>query len=71
MKKQYGDLRQSSGVTHYDIGPDSITVHFGDKSYTYTHESAGKTHVEAMIRLAKTGAGLASHIARHKPRPAG
>lgn len=66
-KQQYGDLRQSSGVTHVEAHPDSLTVHFGQKRYHYTADSAGREHIDAMKRLAGAGAGLAAYIRTHRP----
>lgn len=67
MKKAYGDHRQSSGVTHYTVMPDGIAVHFGDRVYRYTHDSAGREAVDTMKRLAASGAGLASYIRANRP----
>lgn len=68
MKNQYGNLQQSSGVTHFEHHADAIVVHFGKQSYRYSHAGAGKEHVEAMKTLAAGGAGLASYIRKNKPK---
>lgn len=66
-KTIYNDLRASSGITHFSIHPDAVTIHYGAKKYTYSHASAGKEHVDTMKRLAATGAGLASYVSAYKP----
>jgi hypothetical protein len=56
----------NSGVVEYEEGPDSISVRFrsGDV-YVYNYESAGRSHVEAMKRLARLGRGLSAYISQH------
>lgn len=64
--KRYGNRHGRSGVTAYEIGPDSISVKFvnGDV-YRYTYRSAGRAQVERMKALAESGQGLSTFISRH------
>lgn len=62
--ENYGNL--SSGISAYEIGPDSITVRFKDGwSYLFTYASAGKGNVEQMKALAKAGSGLNTFITKN------
>lgn len=64
----YKDLDGDSGVAAYEYGEDYIKVQFkGGATYTYTHNSAGSTHVENMKQLADKGDGLNSYIQKYKP----
>ena len=59
----YKDLNSDSGVSSYELGDDSITVHFKrGGSYIYTCASAGSHHIAEMKRLALAGDGLNSYI---------
>lgn len=61
--KRYKNLAGDAGVTAYDIGGDSIDVQFGDEwVYKYTYESAGRSNVEHMKKLAAAGRGLSTFI---------
>jgi len=62
----YGNSSGKSGVRAYEISRNSITVEFisGD-TYLYSHKKPGKTHVDKMIALAKSGKGLSTYISRH------
>ncbi|EJB8506616.1 hypothetical protein [Vibrio parahaemolyticus] len=63
----YQDIDNDSGVRGYEIGADYITVWFDGtaRSYTYSHASAGRTHVETMKNLAVAGEGLNAYINRN------
>jgi hypothetical protein len=65
--QRYRNLAGDSGVVAYAIAPTSIRVKFvgSDRIYEYSHASAGKTHVDAMKRLAQAGRGLSTYISRH------
>ena len=65
--KRYGNVAGDSGVVAYATTPTSIRVKFqgSDRIYEYSHESAGKAHVERMKRLAETGRGLSTYISQH------
>ena len=61
----YKNLGGNSGVTGYEIEPESITVKFYDGGiYLYTYQSAGKDNIEYMKTLAIAGRGLNSFISR-------
>jgi hypothetical protein len=58
----YGD----SGVLSDETGPDFIRVQFIEgEPDLYTHESAGREHVERMKELAAAGSGLSTYISQH------
>ena len=64
--KRYRNLEGHSGVLAYDIRPDAIAVRFaGGDVYDYTYVRPGRTHVEAMKRLALAGRGLSTYISQH------
>jgi hypothetical protein len=59
----YKNLGGDSGVTAYEIGVGSITVHFRDGSvYLYNNGSAGPASIAEMQKLARAGQGLNSYI---------
>jgi len=61
----YKNLGGGSGVKAYEIGNDSIQVMFSDNSvYLYTYLSAGRSNIEQMKALARSGLGLNSFIDR-------
>ena len=63
--EQYKNLGGDSGVTAFEIGDGSITVHFNDGSqYLYTNQSAGPGNIAELQRLASVGQGLNSYISR-------
>ena len=70
MPKRNYDLkpypsRGDSGVTRYAIGPDYIVVEFkSHEAYRYDYSIPGRSHVEAMKRLAEAGKGLTTFINR-------
>ena len=64
--KRYKDIAGNSGVTAYDITPESISVEFNhDAVYRYTYTSAGKRNIEKMKQLADEGKGLSTYISQH------
>jgi hypothetical protein len=61
--ERYGNANGSSGVTHYEIGPDFIDVAFGNAgTYRYDHTMPGQLHVHRMKQLAIAGRGLSTYI---------
>jgi len=62
--QKYADINNDSGVDSFEINGSSITVWFKgtSKSYTYSYNSAGQHHVEAMKKLALAGDGLNAYI---------
>lgn len=71
LMKPYMNLWGDSNVVAYDYNIDSIVVQFKPTwtftIYTYTNQSAGKTHIDEMKRLADAWHGLNSYINRYKP----
>jgi hypothetical protein len=65
--QKYADTNGDSGVVGYEIASTQITVWFEEAAqpYTYSYDSAGQNHVEAMKRLAAQGNGLNAYINRH------
>lgn len=63
----YRNSGGDSGVDSYEIGDDYITVKFTRtaRTYTYSYASAGRTHVEQMKSLARSGSGLNSYINKY------
>ena len=62
---RYRNLEEHSGVTAYEIAPESISVEFNlDAVYLYTYRSAGEKVVEKMKLLAIAGRGLSTYISR-------
>ncbi|KGO94299.1 hypothetical protein [Flavobacterium subsaxonicum] len=63
--KRYKNLEGHSGVTGYEIEPDSIAVQFNHSAvYRYTYNSAGKRIIEKMKQLATAGKGLSTYISQ-------
>ena len=62
--QRYLNTGGDSGIESYEIGEDYIKVWFArsQKAYTYSYQSAGREHVEAMKKLAKNGTGLNEYI---------
>jgi len=66
--KRYANLSGQSGVTAYEVRGAAIVVQFqGGERYEYTASSAGGAAVAQMQHLARTGRGLSTYIARHRP----
>jgi hypothetical protein len=63
--KKYKNLEGSSGVTRYEVQPESIVVEFNDADrYLYTYTSSGKKAIEKMKLLAAEGKGLSTYISQ-------
>ncbi len=64
--ERYANRGGDSGITGYEIAPDSITVQLSDGSaYLYTYDSTGQSDVEQMKSLAQHGQGLNSFISKN------
>jgi len=65
--ERYLNLSGISPITYYQIEDDRITVWFEGtlRTYTYSYRKAGRRHVEAMKKLARSGAGLSTYISRN------
>lgn len=63
----YANRGGNSGVQSYEIGDEYILVKFKTTArlYRYSYSLAGKTHVEAMKKLAISGVGLNAYIKNH------
>jgi hypothetical protein len=63
--RPYRDLHGNSGVVAYYAGDAYIIVQFQEGgTYLYNATAPGQLHVEAMIRHAHEGSGLATYINR-------
>ena len=61
--ERYQNLSGNSDVRYFEVGPDSITVQYKDKSvYIYNNASAGAEHIKNMKKLAAAGRGLNTYI---------
>ena len=57
-----------TGIRDYDYDKESISIYFTSGSrYTYTYDSCGADHVEAMKALADSQDGLNTYTTKHKP----
>ena len=63
--ERYLNHKGDSGVTGYELGPDSIRVWFGQANYYYDHSRPGQNHVDNMKVLAVSGRGLGTYISRY------
>lgn len=64
--EQYANRSGNSPITYYQIEDDKIVVWFkGGKSYSYSYQKAGRSHVETMKSLARCGSGLSAYITRN------
>ena len=65
--ERYRNSVGDSGVSAYEIGSDYIIVKFSGSSrtYTYSYRKAGRSHVEEMKSLARSGSGFNSYINRY------
>ena len=55
-----------SPITHFQIENERIVVWFqGGKSYSYSYRKAGRSHVEQMKVLARSGSGLSAYITQN------
>lgn len=63
--ERYANRSGNSPITHYQMGDDNIIVWFkGGKSYSYSYQKAGRSHVETMKSLARNGSGLSAYITK-------
>ena len=63
--EKYKNLSGDSGVSAYEIGEDSLIVEFTNGSvYVYDYGSAGRSNIEEMKILARTGRGLSTFISQ-------
>ena len=61
--ERYQNLSGNSDVRYFEIGADSITIQYKDKSvYIYNNASAGAEHIKNMKKLAAAGRGLNTYI---------
>ena len=64
----YLNTNGASGITHYEIGTDFITVRIHSKlgleDYTYTHRVTGPRKIATMKMLARGGKGLGAYIVK-------
>ena len=58
---------KQSGATGFEIGDNYIVVRFDTGLYKYSFSSCGRETTETLKRLARTGQGLSTWIARHHP----
>ena len=66
--ERYLNKSGNSPITYYQIEDDSITVWFkgAQKSYVFSYSGqAGRTNVENMKVLAKSGSGLSAYITKN------
>lgn len=65
--KKYRNISGESGVDSFEIGETYIKVKFKSKPriYTYSHNRAGKMHVDKLKLLAQRGRGLNAYINSH------
>lgn len=64
----YKNLNGDAGVVAYAIGRDFIRVQFKNgPSYRYSDASAGKSAIDHMKMLARTGRGLSTFISQQQP----
>lgn len=62
--QKYIDKDGDSGVESFEIHETFITIKFKGttRTYTYSYQSAGQSHIEKMKRLAVSGDGLNAYI---------
>ena len=65
--EKYSNKSGDSGITHYKIGKDYITILFKNKldKYIYSTAKIDKKHITKMKQLALSGKGLSSYISQH------
>lgn len=63
----YQNKKGNSGITHYEIGKDFISVKYQGSTGTYVYRNGrvGKHHVDRMKVLAEQGCGLSTYISQH------
>ncbi len=67
MKIPYANLDGASGISSYEIVGPAIIIEFVDTKHRYVYNDAkpGPRHIQAMMKLAKQGKGLATYISQH------
>ena len=64
--QRYQNLSGTSGVVAYELGRDSIAVRFkSGEIYLYNDAKTGRKNIAEMKKLAKSGKGLSTFIARY------
>ena len=64
--ERYSNRRGNSPITHFQIEDERIIVWFkGGKTYSYSYGKAGKSHLEQMKILARSGSGLSAYITQN------
>jgi len=64
--ERYSNRRGNSPITYFQIEDERIIVRFNSgKSYSYSYRKAGRTHVEQMKVLARSGSGLSAYITQN------
>lgn len=71
MKQRYGNHSRASGVTHFELHADGLTVHFRGRTYRYTTRLNGPATIQRMKMMATAGRGLGQFIAAHRPHHEG
>lgn len=60
---RYENKGGDSGIAAYETGSDFIRIKFSDGTvYLYTYNSAGRSSIERMKKLAQLGEGLNTYI---------
>jgi len=67
VKIPYKNGNPSSGIANYEILDDAIALEFVGGTHRYIYDAAkpGPIHLDAMIRLARQGRGLATYVSQH------
>src|ERR1700692_4237889 len=54
----------NAGVLNYEVAGRAIILEFADHRFRYVYNelSPGRSHVDAMIRLARHGKGLSTYV---------
>jgi macrodomain Ter protein organizer (MatP/YcbG family) len=65
--QKYANTNGDSGVESFEIHESYIIVKFKGtyRTYKYSYQSAGQSHVETMKQLALAGNGLNAYIKHH------
>lgn len=64
--ERYSNRRGNSPITHFQIEDERIIAWFkGGKTYSYSYGKAGKSHVEQMKILARSGSGLSAYFTQN------
>ncbi len=67
MEPYSSNSGKESGATGFEVGDDYIIIQFEKPCYKYTYSSCGRTHVEAMKRLAQGSRGLSTYVTQNRP----